>query len=225
MHLIVDACSTQLLLRLTDSSDLGIGIDDTRDSAVAHHILRTGDVVYSDLPFASSGVSEHRRTIDITDSIDTRHRGLEVLIDDDSPTLELDTDRLQSQTISHSTTADADQQLVEGDLQRLALMLSDDLTLTHGSDLRGEVELHLALLEGLLQLPRELFVHRSEDLGQHLDDRDLHAERREEGHELHTDDPATEDDEALWEFLDLKCLLSCPEGHVAQPIDGWDEGT
>ena len=73
MHLIVDASRTQLLLRLTDSSDLGIGIDDTWDSAVAHHILRAGDVVYSDLPFASSGVSEHRRAIDITDSIDTRY--------------------------------------------------------------------------------------------------------------------------------------------------------
>ena len=150
MYLVVDASSTQLLLRLADSSDLGIGIDDTRDSTVAHHILRAGDVVYSDLPFASSRVSEHRRTVDITDGIDTRHRGLEVLIDDDSPTLELDTDRLQSQTIGHSTTADTDQQLVEGDLQHLALMLGDDLALTHCSDLRGEVELHLALLKGLL---------------------------------------------------------------------------
>ena len=104
-------------------------------------------------------------------------------------------------------------------------MLGDDLTLTHGGDLRGEVELHLALLKGLLQLPRELFVHGAEDLRQHLDDRDLHAERREEGDELHTDDPATEDDEALWELLDLERFLSCPEGDVAQPIDGWDEGT
>ena len=104
-------------------------------------------------------------------------------------------------------------------------MLSDDLPLTHGRDLGREVEGNLALLEGLLQLGSQLFVHRPKDLGKHLDHRYFDTECREEGDELHPDDPTAEDDQTLGQFLQLQSFLSRPEGDITQPINGWDEGT
>ena len=104
-------------------------------------------------------------------------------------------------------------------------MLSDNLPLTHSRDLGREVEGNLALLEGLLQLGGELFVHRTKDLGKHLDDRHFDTERREEGDELHPDDPTTKDDQTLGQFFQLQSFLSRPEGNITQSIDGWNEGT
>ena len=73
-----------------------------------------------------------------------------MFVHDDSATVELDTYSLQTKSISDGTASYADQELIEGNLQLLTLMLGDDPAVTHGGHLRREEELHLTLLEGLL---------------------------------------------------------------------------
>ena len=87
MDFVGTPLSLQFLLSTANRGYLGMGIDNTWDRLVAHRITSSEDMIDCDDTLTSCCMGKHRDTIDVTDGIDPRSRGLHVGINTHRPTL------------------------------------------------------------------------------------------------------------------------------------------
>jgi hypothetical protein len=86
----------------------------------------------------------------------------------------------------------------------------------HVRDLRAGEDVDLALLEGALDLLRGIRVLDGEDVGHHLDQRDLRSEGGEDVGELTADGARADDDDRLGRFLEEQRLVGGDDGLLVQ---------
>ena len=86
----------------------------------------------------------------------------------------------------------------------------------HTRHLMAQVELHATLRILRLQHSRQLTIHRTQDLIQHLHDMHLHAKAVEEGGELHADHATTDNYQRGRQLFALQRLTAGPIGRLRQ---------
>ena len=111
---------------------------------------------------------------------------------------EFHADVLQADALEIGPATHGNEDLVAGGPAGLPFrILIDDIVPLHGDDLAAEVEFHALLLILGLEHRADLVVQRAQDLREHLHHRHLRADGIEETGELHADNAAADDDEAL----------------------------
>ena len=134
------------------------------------------------------------------------------LVDHQAAALDLHLGVLEADPLEHGDAADAEQQLVGLELQRLALRrhrasvddpaLDLDL-LDAGRHVGGDP----LLAERLVDLGGDLGILEREDAVEQLDDGDLGAEAVEDRRELHADRAGAEDQEPSRDLRELECVV------------------
>jgi len=116
---IVDSLALEFLLRLSNPSDLGVGVDDRGNgvvvdvSKVAEDHLNDGDTLVFGL------VCEHWALDDVSNGADGRNVGGKVIIDDDTSSLvHLDADLFEAKTLCEGLAANAHQDDLRVHLRR-----------------------------------------------------------------------------------------------------------
>ena len=109
-YFILNAFCRSRFFRFAHSGNLRIGIDNSRNSAVAHSILFSQNRMYGNFRFTDSRMRQQRESGQITANVDIRKGCLHSLIYFDGTTLCLFQSQVfKSETFRHRTTADAHQ--------------------------------------------------------------------------------------------------------------------
>ena len=112
---------------------------------------------------------------------------------------------LKADTVHHSPAPHRDQDAVSRDAGLRAIgRLEDHLVALDGRHPAAQMEADALLFILGLQHRADFPVHGAEDLGHHLHHRHLRAQRIEEAGELHADNPAADDNQALGLFRKKK---------------------
>ena len=107
---VFDARGLELLLGLANPCDLGVGVHNRRDRAVVDvavagvDVLRGGDTLLLCL------VCEHGPKCHVTDAPNALDRGVELVVDNDTPlVVDLDADLVEVEPVGHWAPADSDE--------------------------------------------------------------------------------------------------------------------
>ena len=196
------AGSLGLLLGESDSGDLWVGIDDSRDGVVAHMIFLSKNIVDRDLALAARRVGQHREAGHVAGGIDSRNIRAHPAVHLDSARFSatvqehLDSKVLKAESRDVGTAAHRDENLVPADPLGVALrILIDNGVALDSGDLALEAEVHATFGVDLLKHSADLIVKRSENLRKHLNHSHFRTESAIESRELHSDDTSTDDNE------------------------------
>ena len=109
-NVILNTSGLEVLLGLSYPCNLGVSVDDGRNTVVVDVTVTRLDVFNSSDAFFLSLVCEHGPKGHVTDTLDVLHRSIELVIDDD-PTfvIFLDTNSFQVETLRIWTTTDGNQ--------------------------------------------------------------------------------------------------------------------
>src|SRR5581483_1483707 len=160
-------------------------------------------VLGRDLALAERGVGELPVARAVADGVDVRNGGAATLVRSDAlAAVELDADLLEAEALDERPAADGDEHQVG--LHRLAVAeVHGQLgaVVVDAGALLAELQRDPAALELLRQLLRGVSVLLRDERVEHLDDRHLAAEAREDRRELAPDDATAEDDEPTRHLL------------------------
>src|SRR5262245_23830516 len=194
---VVAILLTSFRFREPDARYLRIRVDRTGNRAVVDDGFMAACVLRRDLALSERGVRQLPVAGAVADRVDVRHGGAAVLVGRDSLALvELDADRLETETLDRRPSADANEHQVA--LDRLTVTEMDSQAVTGLLDLRAllfEMKRDPAPTELFRELLRGVRILLRNERREHLDDRHLAAEAAEDGRELAADYAAAQDDE------------------------------
>jgi hypothetical protein len=114
----ITTTNLQLLLVLSDPSDLGMSVDDRRNGGVVDVTVTLVDDLDSGDTLLLGLVGKHGSEGDISDALDTLDRGVELVVDDDSTlVVELDADGLEVEVLGDGSSTDSNEDDVSVELQ------------------------------------------------------------------------------------------------------------
>ena len=208
----LNVVSAELLLSLglgvTDGCNLGIAEGDLGDV----HVFNNGGVQASDFlgnedALLVTAVSQLNAGDDVAHCVDVAHAGVQALVSQDEAAIHGDALLLVAHVCGVRATTNSDQNDVS--LEDLAVCQGDLSAVSVLLDLLEEgagVELDAALLEGTLQDLDDCGVLVRDQVGQTLNDGDVHAHSVPHGCELATNHAAAEHDSALGQVVHLQSL-------------------
>lgn len=200
----------ELLLVLTNPSNLGVSVHDRGDDTVVDMAVALLDVLNGGHGLLLGLVGKHGAKGHVTNAADVRGLGAVLGVDDDAAAVvNLKAGVLQAQAGGVWAAADGDENDVGLDRLRLATLRGVDLELDQlaggisAHNLGAELEVDTLLLEQLLGLLGDLAIHAgSTDLVQELNHGNLGAESRPHGTHLQTNDTTTNDNHLLGHLLE-----------------------
>ena len=173
-------------------------------------------------------VREHDAADDVADSPHAVGVGVEVLVDDEPPPLELHAGLLRAEALGVGRAADRQQHLVRVDGAALAAGREPHLqratVLRNLRDPGLRVHDSAEAVEVLQVRAHEVGVDHRQHLGQHLEHRHLRSERREHRGEFHADDAASDHGEPLRDLLQLEDAVRVDRQLGALQRDAGDRG-
>ena len=170
-----------------------------------------------DLALAVRGVSEHRFAVHIARSIDARHACLTIFIGDDGAAFHGNADGFEPDTGGTRAASDGDKHLVRRDGFRFAVLFIGDGAVSDRRYLCAEDKFNAFFLIIAKQNFGDFAVGRSRNVVEHLDDRDLYADRIEIGCHFKSDNAAADDDERAGKLAHVENLAI---GHRKARFDG-----
>ena len=201
-----------LLLREAHAGHFRIGIDDAGNGVIGHLVRYAKDMVHRYFGLSTGGMGQHGESRHVPGGIDSGNRRLHVDIHHDAPGRRY-AQVLQPEALQPGPSAHTQEDFVSPFAAALPFRrLEDHLVPFHGHYLAAQVERHALFGILGLQQGRHLVVHGPQDLGQHLDDRDLGPYGVEKAGELHAYYPAADDDQLRGRLVQGQDL---PVGHHA----------
>lgn len=208
---VLDAGLLDLLLSLSNPSNLRVGVHDRGDGGVVNVAVTGGNVLSGSNSLLLGLVGQHGAESDVTNASDVGLVGSVLLVDDDSALVVLlDTGSLEVQALGVGSSANGNEQNVgiKGLLVALLDVLDLDLDAVAlngtGKHLGAKLELDTLLGEHLLGGLGDLVVHTSANGVLELDNSHLGAESGPDGAHLETNDTSSDDDHLLGDGLEGK---------------------
>lgn len=208
---VLDAGLLDLLLSLSNPSNLGVGVHDRGDGGVVDVAVAGGNVLGGGNSLLLGLVGQHGAESHVSDASDVGLVGSVLLVDDDSALVVLlDAGSLEVETLRVGSSANGHQQNVG--IKSLLVALLDVLNLdldvlaldVSRQHLGAELELDALLGEHLLGGLGNLVVHSGANGVLELDDSHLGAESGPHGAHLETNDTSSNDDHLLGDGLQGK---------------------
>lgn len=211
-HLELNTLLLELLLVLSDPSDLGVGVDDGGNGSVVDVAVASLDDLDSSNTLLLGLVGKHGTESGVTNALDTLAGGVVLVVDNDASSLVLlDSDSLEVEAAGDRSSADGDKNNVSVELSLLAALgvldVEHDLAvlLLGVDDLGTHAELDALLLERLLEALGDLAVDTgTTDSVQELNNLDVGAKTAPDTAHLETDNTGTDDNHLLGDLLELK---------------------
>lgn len=203
--------SLELLLRLADPSDLGVGVHDGGNDVVVDVTVAVLDELDGSNTLLLGLVGEHGTKSDITNDSNVGLVGAELRVHDDATlVVNLNTDLVKTKASGVGATANGNEQdigfkslsLTRLDVLDLNL---DNIALALGrNDLGAGLEVKTLLSKNLLSLLGDLTIHTSTNGVLELNDGDLGTETGPDGTHLETNDTTTDNGKSLGDLLEGK---------------------
>ena len=219
-----EALGLGALHALAHAGHLRVGVDDGGDHVVAHLVPDAQHVVDGHLGLPVGGMGQQGLAVAVTDGVHPGHVGTQVPVRDHGGAVGLDAQFLQAQPGGIGTAPGADQDRAALELLTLALLLINHGIAGDLQDLAVQLEGHVPLLIVVHQHLADLRVRVPGQLGQHLDDGDLHPRHGEVIGQLQPHHAAANDGHLLGQLLQVQGLAA-GEGEallhgLLQPGDG-----
>ena len=203
-----------------NARDLGVTVGHARDVVILDRMrLLAGQQLGDDHTFTTALVRQHGRTGDVANRVIAGGRRLQILVDlDEAAVGHLDAALFEPDVLGIHGAARGHQHGGGHDLFLLAARfhIERDLVLGHVGlrHLGAGDHLDTALAVALGERVRGLGVFDGKNAWEGLDERDLHAERREDIGELHADRAGADDRQGLGNALHQERLVGRNHGRL-----------